>query len=202
MTDGEALKVVGPLTSYEISQFAAQVRSVFDLKPDTPVKMAEFLELVFQHVLPDCHIEVEPDEEMPGVDGATLIGSPVIKFRATTYDDLRREDPEARFTAAHEIGHALLHSTRPLYHASRSAYVKETDPEWQADQFAAAFLMPEAAFRRCGTAGEAMQLFKCADHHVRDRATALNHRFGGIQLELNLFPLSTKKEERDHSRPS
>jgi hypothetical protein len=191
------------MSSNQISNFAEEVRQAFGFKPASTIKMAEFLELGLQTVLPDCVIRVEPDESMPGVDGVTLIGSPVIIFRDTIYEDLRREEPEARFTAAHEIGHALLHSKAPMGYAFRSDYVEQTDPEWQADQFAAAFLMPESAFRACKTIAEAMAIFRCTEHHVNDRAKMLGHRFDvGVQLELNLFPISTKKEERETSRPS
>lgn len=203
MTEADSLKVVTALSRDHISNFAEAVRGAFGFNSYTTIKMAEFLELGLQSVLPNCRIDVAPDEAMPGVDGATLIGSPVMTFRETIYQDLRREEPEARFTAAHEIGHALLHSTAPMGYAFRSDYVEETDPEWQADQFAAAFLMPEAAFRTCTTVEHAMAMFKCTEHHVVERARALDHRFGtGVQLELNLFPVSTKKEERETSRPS
>lgn len=203
MTDADSLKVVAPMSSTQISNFAEEVRQAFGFKPASTIKMAEFLELGLQTVLPDCVIQVAPDESMPGVDGVTLIGSPVIIFRETIYEDLRREEPEARFTAAHEIGHALLHSKAPMGYAFRSDYIEQTDPEWQADQFAAAFLMPESIFRVCKTTAEAMAIFGCTEHHVIDRAKTLGHRFGvGVQLELNLFPISTKKEEREISRPS
>lgn len=203
MNDSDSLKVVASMSSAQISKFAEEIRKAFGLKPASTIKMAEFLELGLQRVLPDCVIEVAEDESMPGVDGVTLIGSPVIIFRDTIYEDLRREEPEARFTAAHEVGHALMHSKAPMGYAFRSDYVEQTDPEWQADQFAAAFLMPEAAFRECRTVEHAMAVFRCTKHHVIDRATTLGHRFGvPVQLELELFPISTKKEEREISRPS
>lgn len=76
-----------------------------------------------------------------------------IDLVETTYRALERNEPRALFTVAHEIGHAVLHAdtvvdmaTMPhgsaaLMRGASSHQVFE-DSEWQADGFAAAFLMP------------------------------------------------------------
>ena len=47
------------------------------------------------------------------------------------------------FTAAHELGHLLLHPAQ----YRRDATEMSSEPEQQADEFASEFLMPDAAFR-------------------------------------------------------
>lgn len=52
-----------------------------------------------------------------------------------------------RFTIAHELGHFVLHSDRgqkPI----KAARFGSNRVEWEANWFAAAFLMPEEAFRK------------------------------------------------------
>ena len=63
--------------------------------------------------------------------------------------------PRARFTAAHELGHyfiddhrnALVAGVNP--HPSFTEFVNNSVAEYQADQFAAALLMPQDRFTSC-----------------------------------------------------
>lgn len=57
------------------------------------------------------------------------------------------------FTLAHELGHAILHRSHIVLHRDRGLAFgleknKRTDIEWQADKFAAYFLMPEKEVRK------------------------------------------------------
>lgn len=51
-----------------------------------------------------------------------------------------------RFTIAHELGHYFLHSKQGASHIA-AARLESDRPEWEANWFAAAFLMPEAKVR-------------------------------------------------------
>jgi hypothetical protein len=76
-----------------------------------------------------------------------------------TYNNLEREQPRARFSLGHEIGHAVLHSAElvrlaalphaesGLYRSSEHNHEICQDIEWQADAFAAAILMPAEGIR-------------------------------------------------------
>jgi hypothetical protein len=55
-----------------------------------------------------------------------------------------------RFTIAHELGHYVLHSDHGRRHI-RAARFGSNVVEWEANWFAAAFLMPEADFRAACT---------------------------------------------------
>jgi Zn-dependent peptidase ImmA (M78 family) len=78
----------------------------------------------------------------------------VITLSEVTYRSLEEEDPRARFTLCHELGHAVLHSEElvrlsELPHTQaalmRGVYATHEvfrDTEWQANGFSSAMLMP------------------------------------------------------------
>jgi len=72
------------------------------------------------------------------------------------YDELADGSPRARYTVAHEFGHAILHTEELVelvdlstnHHLAmnrRKDHPIYRDTEWQANAFAAAWLMPRAA---------------------------------------------------------
>lgn len=90
-------------------------------------------------------------ENLPhGMDGKTDFAERRCIVSADTYDGAER-DGRSRFTMGHEIGHVCLHrkemigileeQRRPstFYRKDIPAYL---DPEWQANRFAGALLMP------------------------------------------------------------
>lgn len=93
-----------------------------------------------------------------------------------------------RFTIAHELGHLMLHfpkirekDQKAIMRATR--YIDESDQlkrraEWEANWFAAAFLMPEMKFRETYTSErdiqKCQQLFKVSRAAVSARASSLN----------------------------
>ena len=78
----------------------------------------------------------------------------IITLLESTYKNLERDDRRARFTLSHEIAHPVLHlslliqlSNIPhrqaaLFRGELAQHPSYLDTEWQADAFAAAFLMP------------------------------------------------------------
>jgi Zn-dependent peptidase ImmA (M78 family) len=76
-------------------------------------------------------------------------------MRPDIWDRLSRDDPWARFTGAHEIGHGAMHiyevavdlPNGKLVGLRRSSSIPSgRDPERQADRFASYFLMPTQPF--------------------------------------------------------
>ncbi len=96
-----------------------------------------------------------------------------------------------RFTVAHELGHFFLHyplvmRTRPGVCMVATRWVDETDKvqqraEWEANWFAAAFLMPEAIFkseftRLSGQIPEIASKFGVSSAAVEVRSSSLGLR--------------------------
>lgn len=93
-------------------------------------------------------------ESLPvGEEGKFDPGTNEIILSLETYDNLACDAGRAKFTLAHEIGHAVLHgaylkdaltSRRIMPQYKRSQIPKYADPECQANKFASYFLMPRA----------------------------------------------------------
>lgn len=98
-------------------------------------------------------------ESLPlGEEGKYNPATNEIILSEETYLDLEQDRGRAKFTLAHEIGHAVLHgkylqqalagrTSAPQY--KRSQIPAYADPECQANRFASSFLMPESLFRQC-----------------------------------------------------
>jgi len=94
-----------------------------------------------------------------------------LRLRADVWDGVLAGHARARFTLAHEIGHLVLHRQDLAYHQGRAFRDTVTpaqklapgvpvfaSPEWQANAWAGAYLMPFEAVRtylqRLGEAGD------------------------------------------------
>lgn len=71
-----------------------------------------------------------------------------MHIRADVFEKVCRGDPRARFTILHELGHALLGHRRTINRTESATARVFEDSEWQANQFAAEFLMPLEVIRR------------------------------------------------------
>lgn len=170
-------RIVQPRTRREIEQLAADTREALNLTPFGRVSMQPILEETLYEVIDGYDFRVRSDNEMRGLDGLTDVQSPVIYLRDGVYKALERGDGRARMTAAHEFAHLLMHCGAQTYRAFSDEYQPLYDPERQANIFAAAFLMPEEAFRRCITAKEATQRFGVSLDAATYRARKLGHKF-------------------------
>jgi Zn-dependent peptidase ImmA (M78 family) len=159
----------------DIADLAEMVRAIFQLG-DSRVNMLSLLELALPDILEDYEFLIVPDADMPGAEGLTDLKEPIIRVPDSVYAALERNEGRARFTAAHELGHLLMHSNSHVHYA-RSDYTDQSlDPEWQADTFAAEFLMPERVFRQMTYVEEAMSRFGVSYTAARRRALVLGHR--------------------------
>lgn len=170
-------RIVAPRSKRQVEAIAEQVRIDLDLDLDGRVSMIPILEEVLYEVIPEYGFHVEEDKVMGRLEGLTDTHRPIIKLRNSVYQALERSDGRARFTAAHEFGHLVLHCGLPTYRAFSDEYQPLYDPERQANIFAAAFLMPAKAFRRCRTIKEAMSRFGVSKDAAMCRARNLRHNF-------------------------
>lgn len=173
---------VQPLRNTEIEKISSSLRDVFDLG-ERNVHMINMIEKVPPEVLPDYNFFVLPDEEMPGLDGITgVAGQKTIMLSNSTYESLFAEDPEARYIAAHELGHFILHSQQTPMLAKRNRNVCTVDPEWQADRFADYWLVPTEGVRKCRSPNHVAAKYNVSDELAQRRW--LEVKIEGIQGEL------------------
>lgn len=182
-------KVVQPRTAAQIEAFAANTRRDLGLGPDDRVSMLNIIEEVLPELIDGYNYRVVENGAIGGAEAITDMFAPLITFSERTYDGLYRGNVRYRMTAAHELGHLLLHSRRPVSLAFGGERDPLIDPERQADLFAAAFLMPLIAFRRCRSISEAMAKFDVS----RDAATCRARRLGLKHLVYGPQPNFAKK---------
>ena len=158
-----------------------QVRSAYGFN-ETMVDLARFVEYELSEA--GFVYDIVSGDEMGDDEAHAYPDSGVLRIREDIYDALIRKDCRARFTIAHEIGHLTLHQGVPLRWAgtpqnnvSRTHAFYE-DSEWQADTFAAEFLMPVDLIRKsCTKAVEIADVF-------------------GVSLDAALIRLSALRAER------
>jgi Zn-dependent peptidase ImmA (M78 family) len=151
-------KVAPPLSREDIEEIAWRTRATLGLGPFDRVPVVKVLEHVLPELIDDYEFRVEHSRSLAGAEAITDGYRPIITFGAEAYDRLARDNPRARMTGAHELGHLLLHTGQTAYAFLRRPDAK-LDPEHQADIFAEAFLMPECAFRKVKSIKEAMERF-------------------------------------------
>lgn len=162
-----------------IRQSAASVSSflgVADTVQDLCI--SDFLEELFKFGITYDVLQIA---EMPhaGVEACCLPESLVICIREDVYEKACLDDARARFTIIHEFGHLVLGHSRTLNRAP-SAIPTRTfeDSEWQADQFAAEFLMPYHLIQRhkLYTAEEIQRYFRVSLPAAHRRVNQLKSR--------------------------
>lgn len=194
MADGKSF--VYPRTRGQIEAIAAAVRAELGVSPDGRIAMQPILEFALDSLVEGAYYALESDREMNGAEGRTEGEDPVITLSASTYMRLNRGEARARMTVAHEIGHLLLHCGQRVFHFAENLDDVRFDPEWQADQFAAALMMPAEGFAKMRTVTQAMRTFGVSRSAAIRRASVVGirltdrgHRFG-----------RRKKKERNSRR--
>lgn len=153
-----------PQSYQSVEKVASHVRHL--IAPEVPVNKALPGQVLFENLhkyvvkVGGKVTEWEPAVEAmsPGIEGATRYDAPrnkiVISLSEATYEALEQDNRRARFSFAHEVGHAALHHQElmrsgsiahqmaALYRGEALPHNKCMDTEWQANAFAAALLMP------------------------------------------------------------
>ncbi|MEX9609231.1 ImmA/IrrE family metallo-endopeptidase [Providencia manganoxydans] len=90
-------------------------------------------------------IEIAEFSSMPSEYALAFPKERKIIIREDTYENAVTGFPRDRFTLAHELGHLILHVNAPHHYASAQSVVSNhhytEDAEWQANEFAASFLI-------------------------------------------------------------
>lgn len=151
---------VTPRSRAELRAAAMLLRRKFGFSDDAPVDPLRILEMLDKF---GADFEIVPEWELGEKHGETILEQGVIKIREDVYKGAVNGKGRDRFTICHEIAHLFLHGK--LSHGvslSRmgSEYVPVyMDPEWQANAFAAEFMMPYNKLRSGMTALDVMQTY-------------------------------------------
>ena len=86
--------------------------------------------------------EVVSDNELKGSYAETDLYFRKIIIKESVYFGDVQGNPRDRFTIAHELGHMVLHTQGITLCRNNERINIYEDPEWQANQFAAEFLVP------------------------------------------------------------
>lgn len=128
----------------EIRVSANNVRRILDIG-DNPKDINIGLLLDRLSVKYSITYDVLELDEMPreDIEACWDPESVTMHIRSDVFEKACRNDPRARFTIMHELGHGLLGHRRTI---NRSGIDRDLrtyeDSEWQANQFAAELLMP------------------------------------------------------------
>lgn len=113
--------------------------------------------------------KIVPDLEIDGYEASTLITSSHVRIRLsqTTWRRAEALDRRARFTLAHELGHAVLHKNIDELGRERQAQRRLGSPvvsvERQADRFADAFLVTDEMIQAATSADHLGQIALISD---------------------------------------
>jgi Zn-dependent peptidase ImmA (M78 family) len=134
---------VRPLGWDAIGKITDDLRAQFGLSNEPYFPVVEFIEKVLDQHLSYVSFQVGDYETMNGAEGLTDPGGAFIMLREDVYLGACNGKGRPRFTAAHELGHLILHTKVPFARIGPKedpAAYRRSEP--QANQFAAELLMP------------------------------------------------------------
>ena len=106
------------------------------------IPIVHLLEYVMPSISKGFNYEIVEDRELDA-DAIYYPKDNMIVIRESVYNGAVEGDPRSRFTIAHEIGHAILHTESRVALARNGESIPAyMDPEWQANTFAAELLVP------------------------------------------------------------
>ncbi len=157
--------MVAPVSRKEIKDFANDIRKCSGLPDVGFFPLLDFVELVLPQMDPEFTFCVEEDWRMGNDQANYNVQNKTMKLRESVYEGACRGNGRDRFTLAHEIGHYFMHNDVVLSRAEPGSRIPAyRDPEWQANTFAAALLMPDHLIdgltpkqiaKKCGTSESA-----------------------------------------------
>lgn len=142
-----SLPVAPPLSKKRIIEYAEYIRQCINCKT-IYIDIVAFIEFVIPKIDPSFVYEYVDDNELPR--GVYAYYDPllnIMKISASVYERAYAGEGRDRFTLAHEVGHYFLHRDGYSYARSNLDIPKYCDPEWQANTFASAFLIPQGRIK-------------------------------------------------------
>lgn len=174
---------VPPLSREVIRRRASLVRQRMNLDDLEAVDLVS----VVEHRLSDMGLVLDVQDGLPeGEEARTLPDDNLIILGESVYDGMVRGEPRARFTVAHELGHLFLHrGVAPVFTRGPWGHMPYEDSEWQADCFAAEFLMPlRGVAATCSTVEDIVRRYRVSRTAAKIRLD--NLREEGVVRNLRI----------------
>lgn len=174
-----------PLSRRDLVSRADWIRRVVGVSPKEMFPIVKFVEKVLYDVFDDYSFEVLPEKRMGDNHGCTIPSERTIQIREDVYLRACEGCGRDRFTMAHEAGHLLLLDGKSLSHArSDTEVVTYRDPEWQADAFAGALLMPAEMITQMN-AVEVAVIYGVSDQAASYQKDAIERMRKGVKYDPN-----------------
>lgn len=134
------------LSDEDFEAAAKSLRVKIGVDDELRPKMIDVLRTLKHSGIINDYVRV-PNEAMPDVEAKFDPDNRKIFLRESTYIAAERENDRARWTIAHEVGHAVFAHSKTRNRSSNPGRIEKIAPsircdETQANKFAAAFLAP------------------------------------------------------------
>lgn len=155
-----------------IRGMAATVRDAVGYRDTAKIDACHLVEFALPHILPSFVYDIKTVAKMGENEGLALPDKDYIAIREDVYEGARRGRGRDMFTVAHELGHLILHQSENLVlRKGLGAPAIFCQPEWQADTFAAEFLMDHRMITAADTPHTIARRFgvsmSCAQKRIR-----------------------------------
>lgn len=172
---------VAPKSRSDIEHYAYAWRDALGVSSQCQAPdMIALLENELPKLFGDFALIAKQDQQMDGAEGYTEFEpTPRIVLSDTSYLDAANGKGRGRWTAAHELGHLVLHKGAVPFERATGLYTKMAklrvfeSAEWQANAFAAGFLMPEHLVREFTDPDEIADFFSVSRTAAENRIKTL-----------------------------
>lgn len=172
---------VAPKRRVEIENYANAWRDALGVEHSCQAPdMLALLENELPRLFTDFALIVKDDQAMDGAEGYTEFEpTPRIVLSNSSYESAGNQLGRGRWTAAHELGHLVLHKSAVPFERALGEYTKVKQlaifesAEWQANAFAAGFLMPEHLVRDYVNPCEVASFFSVSRQAAENRIKTL-----------------------------
>jgi transcriptional regulator with XRE-family HTH domain len=159
--------LVPPTSGPKLEKLAGNVRAVFGCVDKAMIPIIEIVEFGLTKLAPGYVFDVQDRAAMGNDEGRVIPGRNTLILRQDVYDDACRNGGRGRFTAAHELGHYLMHHGVALARSASANDPIYCDAEWQADAFAGYLMMPRNLAVQFATPEAASEAFGASSHAAR-----------------------------------